>query len=1079
MKKLYSILVLLLLLHGANAQRMISGSVKDTKGDPTIGASVSVRGETAGTITDIDGRYKLSVGADAKSMIITFTGYEEQEVAIGASDIIDVILGEGTLLDELVVTALGIQRNKNDLAYSAQKVSSEDITRTRDNNVLNSLSGKVAGLTIKRNNNLGGSTNIVLRGTKSLTGDNQALFVVDGVPIDNVNNNTGAVKRGFGGYDFGSAASDINPDDIENVTVLKGAAASALYGSRASNGVIQITTKKGRKSKGIGVTINIGANAGSYDPSTFIKYQKTYGAGYGDYYYDSDDDTDGGFYNFDLDGDGKNDKIVTYTEDASYGAKFDPSLNVFHWDAFDPSSPNYKKAKPWVAAQNGPESFFENSFGTSNGVVIDGAMGEGGFFKLGYTRTTDKGILPGSQINKDLVNFGAGYELTKNLKAFSNINFTNQNAKGRYGSGYSTQNLMTNFRQWWQTNVDVADQKSAYLRNKKNTTWNWADDTGTHPIYWDNPYWTRNENYETDARGRLFGNAGLEYKVNNWLSAKGQISIDKYSEYQDERIAVGSLDVSKYSRFDQDFQELNFDGLLTTKKFSLSNKLGFSALLGSNIRKNSRYVIRDETNGGLIIPGLYSLSNSANPRNAPSESETKLQVNGLFAGTSFDLDNTLFLDMTLRRDQASSLPLSKNSYYYPSASLGFIFSNLIRENNNITFGKLRMNYAEVGNTAPPLSLNETFVIGVPTASGAYATSFDGVPLASISNTKNNTSLKPEKSQALEFGFEARFLKDRVGIDATYYNMNSIDQIIAAPVSSTTGYEFKYINAGKINNKGIELQLFFRPFTTSKFDWRTEINYARNRNLVVDLGEIDNLLLGSISTSVNATVGQPYGTLRADGFKLNDKGEKIVGENGFYEREENKVIGNINPDWTGGINNIFKMGPVNFSFLIDIKKGGDVWSLDRYYGLATGLTEETTALNDLGNPLRDPLTDDAKSGGLIMPGVLADGTVNTIRVDASNSGVQGYIGMPSEAFVYDASFVKLREVNLGFDLPKSILGSTFKGASLNLYGRNLWIISKNLPYSDPEEGFSSGNIQGLQGGAYPTTRVVGVNLNFKF
>ncbi len=1081
MKKfLFILLAFLATIYTIDAQRIVKGRITDKNGDPVIGANVVAKGTNLGTITDVDGNYSLSVPAGVSTLVMSYTGYNSQEISLGASNMVDVAMEEGVQLSETVVTAFGIQRYKNEVGYSAQKVEGDELTKTRDNNIVNSLSGKVAGLNVKRNNSMGGSTNIVLRGNKSLTGDNQALFVIDGVPVDNSNTNTTNQRTGRAGYDYGNAASDINPDDVESVTVLKGAAASALYGSRAANGVVMITTKKGKKVDGLGITVNTGINFGTYDKSTFAEYQDKYGAGYGLYY----EDPTGRFLYRDINGDGKEDLVATTSEDASHGAKFDPNLLVYQWDAFDPLSPNYGKARPWVAAKNGPGSFFETSVGSSHGISIDKNFGAG-YFKLGYNRNDEKGILPNSSLTKDLVNFGAGFDLTKSLQAFANINYTNVTGKGRYGTGYDSKNLMTNFRQWWQTNVDIKDQEDAYLRNKQNVTWNWADPDALVPIYWDNPYWTRHENFSNDNRGRYFGNVGLNYKILSWLNLKGSISLDKYNEYQEERIAVGSVDVSEYQRFDRDYQEYNYDLLAYTNSLNITDRLKFNALLGSNVRKQTIASIRQKTNSGLATPRLYTLSNSLNPLLAPDETLRELQVNGIFGSTSFIFDNYLSLDLSMRRDQASSLPKENNSYFYPAAALGLVFTDdkLLGSGKILSFGKVRLNYAEVGNTAPPLSVVDAYRLGVSTILDRTipSTSFDGVPISSISTTKNNENLKPERTKSYEAGLEMRFMDNRLGFDVTYYKMNTIDQIIPAAVSRSTGYSSKYINAGDVENKGIELSLFLRPVTTKNFDWRIDLNWARNRNKVLDLGDIDNLQLGSFQggVSINAALNEAYGTIRGNNFVYKD-GKKVVGANGLYKLSatSNEVIGNINPDWTAGITNTFRIGNFTVGGLIDIKQGGDLFSLDLYYGLATGLYPETAGTNDNGKEVRSPNAD---GGGIILDGVKDDGTVNTTRVSAVNYGIYGYRRNPAAAFIYDASFVKLREVNIGYDFPAKCLGSNkyVKGINVGLYGRNLWIISKNLPYADPEEGLSSGNIQGHQGGAYPSVKVIGVNLNLKF
>ena len=394
-----------------------------------------------------------------------------------------------------------------------------------------------------------------------------------------------------------------------------------------------------------------------------------------------------------------------------------------------------------------------------------------------------------------------------------------------------------------------------------------------------------------------------------------------------------------------------------------------------------------------------------------------------------------------------------------------------------------MNYAEVGNTPPPQVVDDVYDIGVSTLLDrtVYATSFGSAPLASVRDTKNNPDLKPESTRSLEAGIETRFFDDRMGLDLTYYQMNTVDQIFRAPVSRTTGYSFKYINAGEIQNTGVELQLFFRPIATRDFDWRIDLNWAKNTSKVVDLGGIDNLELASLQggVTINATKGEPYGTIRGSNFEFLN-GQKVVSSSGRYvtSAASNQVIGNLNPDWTGGINNTFRYKNLNFGFLIDVKQGGDVFSLDLYYGLATGLYPETAVLNDNGKEVRDPVAD---GGGLILEGVQADGTPNTVRYDATDFGIYGYRRNPAAGFVYDASFVKLRELNISYDMPKSWLGAQgfIKGVNVGLYARNIWTIHKNLPYADPEDGFSAGNVQGYQGGAYPNVRVIGFNLGVKF
>lgn len=1070
MRKTSSILFALL-LSGALAYgqaRTITGQVRDEKGSPIPFASVKVKGSTKGVAADQNGNFKIDAEPGAV-LEVSAASYETYEIKLGDQTVLSLSLQPQNNLKEVVVTALGVKRSKNELGYAAQKVDGEAIAAARDANFVNSLSGKVSGVQIQRNNSMGGSTNIVIRGSKSLTGTNQALFVIDGVPFDNSNTNSGNQQTGRGGYDYGNAAADINPDDIESINVLKGAAATALYGSRAANGVVMITTKKGKK--GLGVTVNSGLTVGTVDRSTFAKYQKEYGQGYGQYY----EDDSGYFLSRDVNGDGVDDLVSPTSEDASYGAPFDPNKMVYQWDAFDPSSPNFGKAKPWVGAVNDPFYIFQNALTTSTNVTVDGGN-DRGWFKLGYTKNTEKGILPNSQLVKDLVNFGAAYNITPKLTATANINFSKIDGRGRYGTGYDSKNLMTNFRQWWPINVDLAEQKAAYDRTKQNVTWNWADPTDLVPIYWDNPYWTRFENYQNDNRYRYFGNVMLNYKITSWLDVMGRISLDAYDELQEERIAKGSIDPSQYSRYNRSFREFNYDLMLNFNK-DITNDLTLKGLVGGNIRKTKTESIYASTNGGLVVPRFYALSNSLNPINAPTESLREVEVDGLFANASLGYRDMLFLEGAIRRDVSSTLPEDNNTYYYPSVSLGWVFSKMWQP-SWLSYGKFRANYAEVGNDAPPLSLYDTYDKPAP---------FGTSPLFSLPGTKNNGSLKPERTKSKEIGLEMAFLNSRLGFDVSYYRTNTINQILPIAISSSTGYTRRYINAGDVQNQGWEVSLFAVPVKTKDFSWNINVNWTRNRNLVKELytdesgNKIDNLQLATFQggVSLNAALGQPYGTIRGKDY-IYTNGQPTVGANGRYLQSatSNEIIGNANPDWIGGVQNTFRYKDLSFGFLVDVRQGGDIFSLDMYYGLATGLYPETAGLNDLGNPLRAPLSE---GGGIIRPGVKEDGKPNDIRVSAVNYGAYGYRYAPAAGFVYDASFVKLREVSLTYALPRSVMSRipAFKGIELSLIGRNLWIIHKNMPYADPEENLSSGNLQGYQGGAYPTTRNIGFNLKVKF
>lgn len=1061
--------------------RNISGKVTDrSNGQGLPGVTIIVKGApTIGTSTNSDGVFALSVPSTATTLVFSFVGYATQEAAIAGVNTVNIALATDTKqLNEVVVTALNVERTRNSLAYAATQLDGKDLTVARNPNAVNSLSGKVAGVNIQQNNSLGGSTNVVIRGTKSLFGNNQALFVVDGVPISNANTNSTNQQTGGSGYDYGNAAADINPDDIASTTILKGAAATALYGERAANGVILITTKKGRR--GTNVTLNTGIVVGRIDKSTFIKYQKEYGGGYGPYY---DDPT--GYFN--LDSNGK--LVVPTSEDASYGARFDPNLKVLQWGAYTPGSPTFGQATSWVAAENDPSTFFKTSVSTLNSVSIDGGN-DNGNFKLGYTNNIERGTLPNSRITKDIINFGGALNITPKLTVSSNVNFTRIAGLGRYGTGYGSENLMTNFRQWWQTNVDIKELEQAYNYAQQNATWNLKSPQNgdNSAIYWNNPYFVRYQNYEKDERFRTFGNVVATYKFADWFNVLGRATLDSYDEVQEERSAIGSTAASYpsyYSRFNHSFREANFD-LIGNFSKNFTENFSLRGLIGANMRRNYEKSISAATNGGLAIPGIYSLANTISPIIAPVEGETRIAADGLFANATLGYRDRVFLDLTIRRDVNTTLP-SGTSYYYPSAALGYVFSEGLRDTAPwLSYGKVRANYAEVGSATSALRLYNFY---------RQQPALGNASIANLPTTRNNPDLIPERTRSVEAGLEVAFFKNRLGLEATVYQQNSRNQIIPLRISTATGYAARYVNSGEVRNRGIELTGFVVPVQTEDFTWRLSANWTHNQNEVLSLfNGVDNIVLATYQGDVssNATVGQAFGSIRGTNFVFRD-GQRVVNANGEYQvTDGNQVIGNPNPRWRGGVTNTLNYKNISLTFLIDVRSGGSVFSLDRYYGLSEGLQPETAGLNELGNPTRSAIVQNANgtyaanSGGFIRQGVYADGTPNTTRVANVESGPFGYggsvVGLPNAGFVYDASYVKLREVSLGFAFPQAMMTRLgfVKGADLSINARNLWIIHKNLPDADPEEGNSSGNLGlGYQGGAYPTTRTLGANLRLSF
>lgn len=1090
-------------------ESVVSGRVTDAdEGLGLPGVNVVLQGTTSGTVTDADGAYSLTVPDDEGTLVFTFVGMATQEVPIaGRSEINVVMTTDVEQLSEVVVTALNIPREKASLGYATQELDGETVSAAKQQNFLNSLSGKVSNVQIRRNNNFAGSTNIVIRGNKSITGNNQPLFVVDGVPVDNSTGNTAQQRAGRYGYDYGNAAADINPEDIESINVLKGAAASALYGSRAANGVVMITTKKGKARKGIGISLSSGVTVGTIDKDTFVKYQNKYGAGYARewfHYYDPEFDIFTGealedhpdypnnlvgFFHDDVNGDGQVDYVVPTLEDGSYGAPFDPNLNVYHWDSFVPESPNFGKAYPWMAAKNTPVDFFETSVDWNHSIALSGGN-DNNTFRISYTNFDSKGTLPVQDFTRHTIGFNGSSKFSDKLTGTLGFNYVTHNTKGRASTGYGD-NQMANFRQWWQTNVDIKAQEAMFLKTGRNITWNPGDYyEPADPIFWDNPYWTRYKNFQTDERNRVYGNFALSYQANDWLNVMARATLDNYTELREERRAVGSVPTefginladegSGYQRTDRSVTDSNYDLILRGEK-KLSEDLSLSAILGGTIRKEKFSSVYASTQGGLIVPELYSLANSRSSVPYPVEVATDKEVYAVYANANFGFRNFLYLDLTARNDVSSALPVDNNSYFYHSESLSLVFSELV-DVPAIDFGKVYFNYAVVGNDTGPQRTTNTY------------DRFDNIGEAGVlsyPSTVNNPELLPEELTSIEAGLEAAAIDNRLRFNLGLYKTTSANQIVAVELSKATGTSFKWLNGGEIENKGIELTLGFDIIKQNDLTWNATANWARNISLVKSLPEgIDNYQINSFQggVSLNASVGQPYGVLRGTGYQFLN-GRRVIGTSGYPVAVADQIIGDPNPDWTGGLLNTVSYKGLSLSFLIDVSHGGEIFSLDMYYGQATGIPESTAGLNELGNPVRDMITGNATdgygedSGGILFEGVQADGSENTVRARADYYSGAYYWGNatrnPSQMNVYDGSYVKLREVALRYQLPNGILGDAFQNVALSLVGTNLWIIDKNVPYADPESGLGAGNGQGYLSGAYPTIKTVGFKLDLGF
>ncbi len=1053
-------------------ERTISGVVTSAEdGGGLPGVNVVLKNTTIGTVTDIEGTYRLQVPEEGGTLTFSFIGLEGREVEIGNQSVINMKMSEDAKqLSEVIVTGLGMERKEASLGYAVQEIDGEGLVKARETNLVNSLSGKVAGVQITGSSNIGGSSRILVRGANSIRGDNQPLFVVDGTPIDNSNFTTGAQASAAGGYDYGNAAQDLNPDDIASITVLKGPAASAIYGSRGSNGVIEITTKKGSARKGIGVSVNSGLSF----QQVFVlpDYQNKYGAalildGNGDRVLDA-----GG------------NPIINHGLDGSWGAPLDGSVVTRHWDSYDEwDTENFGVTRPMLPSPNNVEDFFRLGRTWNNNVALSGGN-EKAAFRLSYTNLSQQGTQENSTLDRNTVNFSGSVDLTERMTAAVTANYVGTDVKGRPATGYGDRNVMQAFNQWYQRQIDT-DRLRNY-RNPDGTqrTWNRKGQDNAAPNYFNNPFWDRYVNFQEDARNRVFGNMSLSYEFTDWLTVTGRAMTDQYTDRREERAEIGSVEEPYYEEAIRQVNESNFD-LIANVNTNISENISLSGFVGGNIRLNNYYRNEARTQDGLNIPNFFNIANSGgNPRVIDYFEEK--QVNSIFGSASFGYRDFLYLDVTARNDWSSTLPEGNNSYFYPSATGSFVFSELVSP-SWLSLGKVRVGWAQVGNDTDPYRLQLTYV---PIANyGSFAN-------ATVPNSLNNADLRPEITTAWEVGAQLGFFNNRLNLDATYYNSESRDQIFAVDVSGATGYSSRVVNAGKVTNQGVELMLSATPIQlNNSLRWDINVNWARNVNQVVELTEdTETIRLSSLfGVYVEAKEGEPYGSIVGPTIAVDPAtGKYIVDGNGRYvEEPEQGVVGSVLADWTGGLSNTISYKGLRLSALIDMQRGGSLYSLSHMWGHYSGTLAETAVETPAGN-IRDEgvgVVLDAVVQGQNADGSpavdedgypVSDGTINTEAISANRWGADHYIRGRASQNVFDATFVKLREVQLGYSLPSSLFENTpFSNVTISLVGRNLAILHKNIPHVDPEGAVSSSNIQGFEGGQLPTERSFGVNVNLKF
>lgn len=1074
-KLLLSLSMVLFAVSFALAQRTVTGMVTDSDSEPLIGASILVKGTSSGTVTDIDGKYSIKVPEGSDMLTVSYTGYEEQAIAVGASNVLDIMLSEGVTLDELVVTALGISREQKSLGYAVQEIGGDELSDSRETNVVNSLQGKVAGVQIQGSpSTLGGSSRITIRGSNSFLGENQPLFVVDGVPIDNSNFATNSQQRGFGGesdpYDYGNMAQDINPENIASLTVLKGGAASALYGSRGANGVIIITTKDGSGQKGLGVEVN---SSMAWDQvNNLIPHQQQYGGG-------SIAGTDSGFNEVNIDG--VTNLYPAYSKDGSWGPKYENQM-VRHWDSWDPQSANFGETRPWAAPANGYEEFFDTGVTLQNGVAISGANDRGSF-RMGYTNLNQTGTFPNAGLQRNSLNINSTFNASDKLKVGIVGNYVRTDAQNRNITGYNNGNPMQAFTQWWQTQLDIDRLRNTEWADGQQNAWNSngvIKDTDNNfvgynpnPNFFDNPFWVRDNYLQEDTRNRFFGNVNLAYELTENLSVTGRAGTDFYSFNTREGIPIASVETAQYGEIARGFQENNLE--LRLNYNNTWGDLSLNGSVGTNRMYQTVRSTESETVGGLLLEDYFNIRNSAS--NATVETnEFNKEIRSVFAFASFGYKNFLYLDVTGRNDWSSTLDPESNSFFYPSASISGVISDIPGiDLGFVSFAKARVSFAQVGNDADPYSITDVFNPQIPNQ-GDFSR-------YSVPNAKNNSALQNELTTEYEVGLDLRFFKNRMGIDAAYYTRTTTDQIFEVPASAATGFTSRILNAGEMRNSGVELVLSGTPIKTADFTWDLGINFTTLNNEVVSLADgVESIAIGG-TWAADLRVAEGFGYMAlfgqdyirenyeedAEGNIIRNEGEPTVNEDGIYNFTDERVyLGSAIADFVGGASTSITFKGVTLSALLDFQKGGVVHSTSLQWAKYSGMHEETVTYNGV---------EDVRETGLILPGVKADGTPNDVPIDAL--GYYQSYWRTAAPNVYDASFLKLREVRLGYTLPNSVFGnSSVRDMRVSVFGRNLAILAADLPYLDPQGVNGAGNAQGLENAQVPSTRTFGVNLSFK-
>ena len=1033
--------------HAQTAARLLKGRVVDTSNDPIIGASVMVKNAKEGTVTNMEGKFSLNVAPSA-TLVVSYIGFVTQEVkADTQKGEMTITLKEDTKrLGEVVVTALGIKRDRKALGYSLGEVSGKELQKAKEPNVINSLAGKVAGLTVSQTaTGPSGSTRVILRGSTELTGNNQPLYVIDGVPMDNTNFES---SDQWGGYDLGDGISSINPDDIENISVLKGPAASALYGSRASHGVILITTKKADAKKDFSVELN---------STTTIEKQLT-----------KWDDVQ---YEFGQGADGK----ISLTDDRfssnrNWGPRIDPGLMMTYFDGV---------ARPYVIIKDNIDGFFRTGVNTTNSLIVNKKAGKTGV-RITYTDMRDKDLIPKTHMARNTLNLRTNTTITKFLDLDFKVTYTHEGVKNRPAVADHRANIAKNLMTL-STTFDQAWLKEHY-EDENGEYYNWNDGD----VYNINPYWVLHKMTNRSWKDNYKGSAVIRYRPLKQLTLQATAGTDINYFTFEEFAYPTSPGRERGMLSTKDYKNRMYTAELLAIYKGKFKKWDYGATLGGSLYKtdNKTQIVMAQN---MIMRDAKTLQSFT--EKTIREEIYRRQINSVYGSMNFAYDNFAFLDMTLRGDCSSTLPVNNNVYWYPSVSGSLLFSELLHVDKNILpYGKVRASWAKVGNDTSPYMLRPTYEMAL--------NSFGQYPMASISgDVIPNKNLKPTMTNSIELGFELKFLKNRLGLDFTYYNQNSKDQILRMNTSYASGYRYQLINAGDIENRGIEVVLNTRPIEMKDFSWDLNVNFAKNSNKVKELANgVDEFELASarwLGVKVVAKVGENYGCIMGKDFLRNDNGDIIIdGKTGLPKMTHDlKVLGNATWDWTGGMTTNVRYKNLSLGAIFDVKVGADLYSMSARSAYSTGKHKETLEGRDAWYESEEKRLaagvtskDWHPTGGYVAKGVIEqpDGTFKPNDIFVSPQEYWTYVTtQTARPFIYDNTYVKLRELTLSYAFPRRLLGKVVNALSVSFVARNLFNLYKNVPNIDPDSNYNNSTGMGLEFGSLPSRRSFGLNVNLKF